>query len=176
MRRHSNEASSELTAVIRPLHADDVEPLSRLLAGTGVFWRDEIDIALELMAIVLDEPHQKDYIINVLEEEGSILGYYCVGPTPATKGTFDLYWIAVASEAQGKGIGGMLSDHAEELIASMGGRLIVAETSGKALYEKTRRFYAIQGYAEVSRIPDYYAVGDDLVVFAKYLFVHNSEE
>ncbi len=154
---------------IRPLRHDDREPLRRLLVGTEMFTPAEIDIALELIDVVLQNAHQKDYIIRVMEDAGRIVGYYCVGPTPATEGTFDLYWIAVDAAGHGKGYGGALDAHAADLIRSMGGRLIIAETSSQPRYEKTRRFYLHHGYLEVARIPGYYRPDDDLVVYGKNL-------
>lgn len=154
---------------IRPLRGDDREALRRLLIETQVFTLDEVDIALELIDVVLDRPDQKDYIISTYEDDGEVLGYYCIGPTPATDGTFDLYWIAVHPSVHGSGVGGALDRHAEQLIRSLGGRLVIAETSSGPRYEGTRRFYLRHGYAELARIPDYYRPGDGLVVYGKYL-------
>ena len=154
---------------IRPLARGDREPLRELLRATGVFTDEEVLIALELIDAVLNKPDQRDYIIRTCEEDGSVLGYYCVGPTPATAATYDLYWIAVRPECHGRGIGTALQEHAEELIRSRGGRLIVAETSSQPRYEPTRMFYRSRGYDEVARIRDYYREGDDLVVYGKYL-------
>ena len=155
-------------AAIRSLRATDVQPLRQLLIETDVFHSEEIDIALELIHTVLHTPEQKDYIIRVFDD-GDVLGYYCVGPTPATASTYDLYWIAVKPASQGKGVGRLLNAHAEELIHSLGGRLIVAETSSTSRYDKTRQFYLNSGYTELARIREYYRVGDDLVVYGKYL-------
>jgi len=118
---------------------------------------------------VLHKAGQKDYLINVYDDGGAVLGYYCIGPTPATAGTYDLYWIAVRPSAQGRGIGGALTRHAEDLVKSLRGTLIIAETSSQPRYGHTRRFYASHGYNELARIRDYYRVGDDLMVFGKYL-------
>jgi ribosomal protein S18 acetylase RimI-like enzyme len=134
-----------------------------------MFSAEEVGIALELIDTVLQVPGQKDYLINVLELDGRVVGYYCVGPTPATAGTFDMYWIAVDPAVQGSGAGTRLNAHAEEHIAGHGGRLIVVETSSRAQYEPTRRFYLGRGYAETARIPGYYRPDDDLVVYCKYL-------
>ena len=155
--------------VIRPLRRDDREPLQRLVEATGVFSPDEVTIALELIDTVLDEPGQQDYCIAVSDEDGTAVGYYCLGPTPGTTGTFDLYWIAVAPWHHGRGIGSALDAHAEAFVRSSGGRLIVAETSSTPRYDATRAFYHRRGYAELARIRDYYSPGDDLVVFGKYL-------
>jgi GNAT superfamily N-acetyltransferase len=136
-----------------------------------MFTDDEVGIAVELMDAVLDKQGQQDYVIRVAEEEGRVLGYYCIGPTPATEGTFDLYWIVVDARAQGRGTGRMLEEHAIALTKEMGGRLLVAETSSQPKYEITRAFYLRRGYSEVARIREYYRPGDDLVVYAKYLAV-----
>lgn len=153
---------------IRPLQTSDVQPLRQLLIETGVFNSEEINIALELMHVVLDRQDQKDYIIRVYDD-GEVLGYYCVGPTPATSGTYDMYWIATKPSVHGKGIGKTLIAHAEELIQLLGGTLVIAETSSTGRYEKTRAFYQKAGYEEIARIRDYYRQGDSLVVYGKYL-------
>jgi ribosomal protein S18 acetylase RimI-like enzyme len=155
--------------VIRPLGREDRGPLRDLVVATGVFTDDEVEIALELIDIVLNDPGQKDYIIRVYEEGGKAAGYYCVGPTPATEGTFDLYWVAVDPALHGRGIGRALDDHACALIRGMSGRLVIAETSSLPRYGPTREFYRRRGYSEVAKIADYYRPGDDLVVYGKYL-------
>lgn len=154
---------------IRPLRPEDREPLHALLRKTGFFTAEEVAIAMELIDVVLEKPGQEDYIINVYEDGGEVLGYYCIGPTPATQATFDMYWIAVKPDAQGKGVGKALDAHAEQILRSLQGNLVIAETSSQPRYESTRRFYTARGYAELARIRDYYRPGDDLVIYGKYL-------
>jgi ribosomal protein S18 acetylase RimI-like enzyme len=98
-----------------------------------------------------------------------VAGYVCYGQTPCTLGTWDIYWIAVSGEVRGKGIGGALTKAAEEDIRRLEGRLILIETSSLPLYENTRRFYLGQKYAQVARVPDFYAPGDDLLIMQKRL-------
>jgi ribosomal protein S18 acetylase RimI-like enzyme len=157
------------TGTIRPLLRTDREPILRLIRATGVFSEDEAAIAAELIDIVLDKPGQKDYEIAVYDEGDQPLGYTCIGPTPGTQGTFDLYWIAVDPALHGRGIGRELDLHVERSVREQNGRLIVAETSSTPRYDATRLFYKRRGYAELSRITDYYRPGDDLVVYGKYL-------
>ncbi len=154
---------------IDELRRSDRAHVHRLLEETGFFAKEEVAIALELVDAVLDHPGQQDYIIRVSRGGDAVLGYYCVGPTPATESTYDLYWIAVSPAAQGKGVGKALIVHAEQLIHSRGGRLVIAETSSRAQYESTRRFYHAVGYSRLAQIKDYYRTGDDLVIFGKYL-------
>lgn len=154
---------------MRPVQSDDRKSLDQILHQTGMFTEEEILIALELIDIVLHKPDQQDYLLNVCEHGGTVLGYYCIGPTPATAGTYDLYWIAVRPSVQGRGIGRTLIRHAEDLVRSRQGTLMIAETSSQPRYEPTRRFYVSRGYDQLARIRDYYRAGDDLVVFGKYL-------
>jgi GNAT superfamily N-acetyltransferase len=162
-------AGTDLLITVRPLDAADRGPIESVLRRTGVFSETEISVAMELLDAVLGNPDQKDYIIyTATGDEGSVLGYYCIGPTPMTAGTWDLYWIAVDPDSSGGGIGKALLKHAEELAVSKGCTLLIAETSSKPSYDGTNRFYLRNRYAEVARIRKYYAQGDDLVVYGKY--------
>jgi hypothetical protein len=49
----------------------------------------------------------------------------------------------------------------------MGGRMLVAETSGSALYDSTREFYVRMGYIDEATVKDFYSPGDDLKIFVK---------
>ncbi len=165
---HRMTAGFPALPIIRPITPGDREPIRKILEDTGMFTDQEVGIALELVDIVLNRPGQQDYVINVCEMDGPV-GYYCIGPTPATVGTYDLYWIVVDPAKQGKGIGATLEAHAEEMVRRQAGRLILAETSSQAKYEGTRQFYLRLGYKRLALIRDYYSPGDDLLVFGKYI-------
>ena len=49
------------------------------------------------------------------------------------------------------------------------GRRIYIETSAKPQYEPTRSFYVRCGYVEEARFRDFYAPGDDKLVYGKSL-------
>jgi ribosomal protein S18 acetylase RimI-like enzyme len=98
-----------------------------------------------------------------------VVGYLTYGPTPLTEGTYDLYWMAVATGEQGRGYGRELVDWLEKAVRDAAGRIILIETSSQPKYEKTRRFYVGLDYKEVSRIPDFYRKGDDRVTYVKSL-------
>ena len=96
-------------------------------------------------------------------------GYACFGPHPLTQGTYDLYWIVVDPTAQGHGIGHALLARVEAEVQARGGRLLLVETSGTPAYTAARRFYESSGYRCEATIHDFYAPGDDLVIFSKDL-------
>jgi ribosomal protein S18 acetylase RimI-like enzyme len=138
-----------------------------ILKNTPEFLPPEVIVAEDLIDAFLEEEQGSGYHIYVADLDGEIAGYVCYGDTPLTEATWDLYWIAVANDKQGFGIGRILMQHAEDDIKRMHGRLIMVETSGKADYNKTRRFYERLDYQKVCQIPDYYAPGDDLVLYTK---------
>jgi ribosomal protein S18 acetylase RimI-like enzyme len=76
--------------------------------------------------------------------------------------------MAVDPALHGAGIGSALLHAMESRLAGVA-RLIVVETAGRADYAPTRGFYQARGYRAVSRIPDFYAPGDDQVVYTKSL-------
>lgn len=158
-----------MSVTIRKFEQSDKEPVRNLLVLTESFTEAEVDVAIELVDLFLNNPNQKDYDLYTAVDEIEVLGYICIGPTPLTEGTYDLYWIAVSPVAQGKGVGKQLIKYAEESVKKNNGRLLVAETSSQPKYQKTRDFYVSTGYEILSRIKEYYKVGDDLLVYGKYL-------
>ncbi len=157
--------------LIRKIERKDVERLKKILEATNVFRREEVETAVELMEATLDQT--EDYIqMTAVDEADNAQGYYCVGPTPMTQSTFDLYWIAVNPDYHGKGIGHQLIADCERVVRSMKGSLVVVETSSLPKYEATRRFYVRNDYLETARIRDYYAPGDDLMIYTKHLQEH----
>jgi ribosomal protein S18 acetylase RimI-like enzyme len=96
------------------------------------------------------------------------MGWICWGATPCTVGTWDLYWLAVDPAAQGHGVGTALVEAMESRLRGRA-RLISVDTSGRDDYAPTRRFYLARGYRAVAVVPDFYAPGDDQVIFTKVL-------
>jgi ribosomal protein S18 acetylase RimI-like enzyme len=163
-------SSTGLATTIRPLTSADRARVEAMTRATPLFRPDEIPVALEVFnaATGLGRTADPDYETAGAEADGTLAGWICWGPTPCTQGTFDLYWIVVDPAWQGQGIGGALVAEMERRIRGRA-RLVVVETAGRADYAPTRGFYAGLGYDVASTIPDYYAPGDDLVVFVKRL-------
>lgn len=158
-----------MSETIRPLRADDRPALHEALVACGAFNAEEVAVALEVLDDGLKGGLDGDYPHLVVEQDGVVVGYVCVGRTPMTLSTWHLYWICVHPRAQGTGAGRRLQVAAEDFVRSRGGERLALETSGRPDYERTRRFYAAAGYAEVGRIVDFYKPGDDVVFFCKRL-------
>ena len=148
--------------------AQDIIDIATMVADTGFFSPDEEDIAVELAQESLqDGPDESGYHFLLADDATThkLLGYACLGPTPGTEGTFDLYWVVVSPSAQGRGLGRELLQKAAAQVQAAGGRLLYAETSGREQYEPTRRFYTACGFASEAVLKDFYRPGDDKVIF-----------
>ena len=102
------------------------------------------------------------------EIDGVLAGWICWGQTPCTDGTWDLYWMAIDPALHGSGVGTALVEEMERRLLGRA-RLIAVDTSGRADYAPTRGFYAARGYRAVATVPDFYAPGDDQVIYTKVL-------
>ncbi|MBE0501165.1 MAG: GNAT family N-acetyltransferase [Desulfuromonadales bacterium] len=152
---------------MRKLRADDIPQIEEMLVATGAFTDAEVEVALELLEIVRIDLNQQDYEVAIDEHAGRVAGYVLFGPVPLTEGTFDLYWIAVDPQTQGKGVGRRLVAHVEQSVKKRGGRLLCLETSSQGGYERTRKFYERAGFVEESCLRDFYKPGDDRLTYVK---------
>ena len=152
---------------LRQLNARDRGRIEEITRAVGLFRKDEIPVALEVFdEAVRMSSSDAPYVALGADVDGRLSGWICWGPTPCTLGTYDLYWMAVDPSAQGSGVGTALINEMERILAGTA-RLIVVETAGRPDYSATRRFYEGRGYRAAATIPDFYAPGDDQVVFVK---------
>ena len=149
--------------------AADLPALRQLVAATRVFYPEERAIALELLRERLRIGKKSGYEFVFAEIGGELVGYCAWGAVPLTERSYDLYWIAVDPSRQGLGIGQRLLALAEEAVARRGGGGLYIETSSRRVYLRTRRFYRAASYRQVARLKDFYARGDDKIVFCKTL-------
>jgi ribosomal protein S18 acetylase RimI-like enzyme len=153
--------------MIRPTLPADTPALVTLTEATGMFKPIEVQALQEVLDDYHTENMQEGHRCVTEEENGQIRGYAYYAPAAMTERTWYLYWIAVDPRLQGKGVGGQLLRYVEEAIRQEKGRHLLIETGSVPHYEPTRRFYLKAGYRQVAVIPDYYSVGDSMVVFRK---------
>ena len=152
---------------IRLMLHQDKPTILDILRRIPEFKPAELEVAEEVVGSYLSDPSGSGYIILVAELDSSVVGYVCYGHRSLTEGTWDMYWLAVAPEMQGKRLGKSLVLSAEDDIKKAGGKLVLIETSSMPEYEKTRNFHCSNGYRLVARITDFYALGDDLLIYEK---------
>jgi GNAT superfamily N-acetyltransferase len=152
------------------LQPQDVERVRRLVEITGFFSPAEVDVAAELVAERLAKGAESGYDFIMAEHYGRLAGYACFGPIPATAASYDLYWIAVSPDFQGRGLGRRLLKEAEKRISSAGGQRIYVDTSQRVQYASTRAFYENSGYRLETVLEDFYGQGEGKAIYCKKLY------
>lgn len=145
----------------------DLNGVRDIVESTKFFSAEEVEVARSLVAERLRLGVASGYSFLFADVEGRSLGYTCYGRIAGTRGSFDLYWIAVRPSAQGSGIGRRLLAETEARVSSQGGERVYIETSEKELYRGTRSFYRRAGYRKVALLEDFYAPGDAKVIYVK---------
>ncbi|HTR77267.1 MAG TPA: GNAT family N-acetyltransferase [Gemmatimonadaceae bacterium] len=160
------------------LHRGHRGRLREILDATEAFRPDEVDVAIDLFDETFSGgPPTAPYdagdgvatyeFVGSFSSDGQLVGYVCYGATPGTDRTYDLYWIAVHPGFQGTGGGSRLLAEVERRLREREARLLVVETSSRQTYAATRRFYEGRGYGATARVRDFYAPGDDRVMYTK---------
>ena len=153
-----------MTLSVRDLVQEDLPALRAILDDTGLFPSDMLsDMAAPYLAG--SAPH----LWLVACRAGTPIGFAYCEPERMTDGTFNLLAIAVMTEAQGQGIGAALIEHLERALQRLGARILLVETSSFDEYARTREFYDHRAFTREARIRDFYAVGEDKIVFWKSL-------
>jgi ribosomal protein S18 acetylase RimI-like enzyme len=155
--------------MIRPTVPADTPKLLHIAEGTNVFKPHEIEALQEVLNDYHAENHKHGHKAITFEDEGQPIAFAYYAPTAMTDRGWHLYWIAVQKKTHARGVGGKLLHHVEADIKYQNGRQLLIETSSLPHYELTRRFYLKHGYEKACVQPDYYADGDDMVVFRKKL-------
>lgn len=145
----------------------DMESVAEITRSSGFFSDEEISVAVELVEERLKRGVASGYHFLFAEQDGHVIGYTCFGPIACTLASYDLYWIAVHESRRGMGLGKGLLNRSERRIVEQGGKRIYAETSSRSQYDPTRAFYGSYGYVVDAVLRDFYAPGDDKVVFVK---------
>ncbi len=148
------------------IKSGDVKNIREIVSSTGFFSDEEINIAVELVEERLSREEACGYYFLFLDIDNKTVGYSCFGPIPATKFSYDLYWIAVHKDYQSLGLGKIILAESEIAISKLGGKRIYIETSGREQYLSTRKFYLTCNYKEEAVLKDFYSPGD-----AKYLYL-----
>ena len=143
--------------------------------STGVFYSSEMKVLIEVLEkcytfsdVSPDTLPPDGYFIHEEKVNNDLCGFVIFGKTPLTQSNWDIYWVVVDKKYQGKGIGSRLIRAVEAYILEEEGFATMRlETSSRKEYMGTRIFYIKNGFTEAGRIPDFYASGDDLVIFYK---------
>jgi ribosomal protein S18 acetylase RimI-like enzyme len=154
----------------RPLAAEDRPLVVELLESIDAFTDAERAVALELVDARLSHPEIDDYrflLAFATDDAPRLAGYLCYGRTPMTQAAYDLYWLATSPACARMGVARALVSSMEEEIAHAGGGVVRVETGSREGHGAAVQFYDSLGYARATTIDDFYAPGDDLILFTR---------
>jgi acetoin utilization deacetylase AcuC-like enzyme/GNAT superfamily N-acetyltransferase len=151
------------------LLAQDPPRIRELVRITGFFTAAEMNVAEELATERIKRGADSGYHFVMAEQYGRLVGYTCYGPIACTETSFDIFWIAVHPDLQGRGLGRRLLQESEKLIRAAGGTRIYVETSQRLQYASIRAFYESAGYRCESVLNDFYAPSDHKAIYCKVL-------
>jgi ribosomal protein S18 acetylase RimI-like enzyme len=151
------------------LRPADRASLEQILRSCKFFREDEIAVALELIDDRLQKGKASEYEFLIAFSGDRVVGYCCYGRIPCSVHSYDIYWIVVDPTIHRAGIGRKLVAAAEERIRKLGGKRVYVDTSSRPEYTPTHHFYSSCGYRVDATLRDFYAPGDNKVVFCKVL-------
>lgn len=149
---------------VRPLLRGDLDRVGHLVGVNDMFPPE----LLEGMTAPYFDGDGAEHRWIVFDDRRVVAAAYYV-PEPLTDGTWNVLMICVDPLEHGSGKGSALMRHIEAELLSQGVRILLVETSGVPAFERTRQFYHMLGYDQEARIRDYYAEGDDKIIFRKAL-------
>lgn len=148
--------------------ATDKPALLHVAESCGLFQTEELsELGGMVDAFLTGELEGHQWL--TLREGNQVKAAAYYAPETFADGVWNLYFIGVLSDQQGKGHGSAILRYVEQKLANQGQRILIIETSGLDGFELTRKFYDQHGYTLEARIRDYYQEGEDKVVFWKKL-------
>ncbi len=150
---------------IRMVTPSDIPYLKQVLDSIELFPSEMLD---EMIADFFDNPESEDVWFTALQNEEAISIGFC-SPEKLTEGTYNLYALGIRSDIQAKGIGSKMMSFIEDHLRNKGSRVLIVDTSGTEDFQLTRNFYEKLNYNKEAVIRDFWAEGDDKVVYWKKL-------
>jgi len=150
---------------IRKVVKQDVAALKEFLNSIELFPAEMLD---DMISDYFNNPKSQDIWFTATQNDQPIAIGYCA-PEKLTEGTYNLFAIGVRNDIQGKGIGKKMMAYLEDQLKQNGNRILIVETSGTDDFKLTRKFYENLNYTKEAVIRDFWANGDDKVIYWKKL-------
>jgi ribosomal protein S18 acetylase RimI-like enzyme len=150
---------------IRRTKSNDIASLMLVLDQTELFPSEMLP---DMIGSSLDSQSDTDIWLTC-DENGTAVGFCYAIPEKLTEGTWNVLALAVLPSLQGQGIGRAIVQELEAILQKAGHRVLIADTSSDSAFDGTRAFYRKIGYTEEARIRDFWASGNDKIVFWKAL-------
>lgn len=148
--------------LIKMTTPDDIVQLQEVLVQTALF---PPDLLPDLVAPFFSGDDDAFWLTCHMNDHA--VGFCYTAPEELADGTWNLRALAVLPNHQGGGLGAALTEAVEQHLRQSAQRILIVDTSGTEDFTQVRKFYAKNGYQEEARVRDFWAPGDDKVIFRK---------
>lgn len=145
----------------RPATQSDITAIGALAEAAGLF---PADMLPEMIAPGLAKGPDL-WWVSTGRDEG-VTGFAFARPEEAADNVWNMLALAVTPRARGTGAAAGLLGAVEN---AAGARMMIIETTQLPVQARARAFYAKSGYSEEGRVRDYYAAGEDKIIFRKVM-------
>ncbi len=149
---------------IRKPTSSDISDIKVILEDTDLFPPEMLG---EMLDPFLQGNEQQDRWLVCETETDGVIGFSYTRYEDLTHSVWNLLAIGFRAQHQGSGFGTKLIEEVERSLT--GERILIVETSSLDDFDKTREFYRSCGYEQEAVIRDYWADGDDKIIFRKRL-------
>ncbi|MEM6614879.1 MAG: GNAT family N-acetyltransferase [Cyanobacteria bacterium P01_C01_bin.72] len=149
---------------IRAVKPQDVAAIKAIIDANELFPSQMLD---EMMSGYFTNSDSEELWLTYDDSNPKAIAF--CAPEQMTEGTWNLYLIAVHPDFHRQGIGKAMIRHIEHVLLVRGVRILLVETSGLDSFKSTRTFYLSLGYEQEAQIREFYAAGEDKIIFRKAL-------
>lgn len=149
---------------IRTPTLEDLPGIRLILRDTDLFPPELLEEMIE--PFLSGSADQERWLVCETDTDG-VVGFSYTRLEQLTEGTWNLLAVGFRAAHQGSGYGSKLIEEVERSL--VGERILMVETSSLSDFEGTREFYRNRGFTQEAVIRDYWAEGDDKVIFWKRL-------
>jgi ribosomal protein S18 acetylase RimI-like enzyme len=148
---------TEPPLALRPLDGDDAGAARALVLG-AIERTPYAEPALETLSRAVESPTAEARSLAAVRG-GDLVGVIVYGTVAGTAGAGRVYLVAVTAGARLQGVAARLLDAAVAELVRARARFVLAEVPDDPRLAPGRELLTRAGFAEESRVPDYYADG-----------------
>lgn len=152
--------------MIRDTHGDDAPAILQMIEASGHFDEAGLSHVRETLSAHL---RGEDSNIWLTADDGEPVGIAYCAQEQVASGTWNLLMLWTRQDRHGKGHGSALVNELERRLCDIPARLFIVETSSLPSFEGARKFYVKSGFVQEATIKNFFAEGDDKLIFTKQL-------
>lgn len=149
-----------MSVTIRSAEERDVPALGALAEAAGLFPAD-------LLAGVIAPALAGGPDIWLIADDGDPVGFAFAEPERMADRVWNMLALGIAPDRQRRGIGAALTRALIARLEADGARLLIVETSSLPDQAAARAFYPALGFEREGTVRDFYADGEDKIVFRR---------